>query len=793
MIYPDHIEEKLGFDLIRNKLKTYCLSDLGRRKISAISFSTNLTKISQLLDEVDEFGRLTAEEQMPDIGSFEDIDPFLAKSRIKGNWLSSRELLGISKNISAVMLLNNYIINSTLVYNSLERLALKGSNLVVLGKKLSLALDEDGEILNTASTNLENIRKKINSDERALRKVVDTLFKKAKSSGFVPEGSSVGIREGRMVIPVLAANKRQVQGFIHDESASGNIVFLEPTEVLDRNNDIRELHFEENREIRKILIDLTNEINNHRSELKISNDFLANIDCIWAKTKLAKTLSSTKPKISRDEFKLKELRHPLLIVQAIKTKKEVISHDINLDDNNRILVVSGPNAGGKSVVLKSIGLNQMMVQSGILPCSAEGSVFKIFDSLLIDIGDEQSIESDLSTYSSHLKNMGIMLKHADKKALILIDEFGSGTDPAFGGAIAEAVLHLLNEKKCLGLITTHFSNLKLFAEKTSGIINGAMVFDLSSLKPKYELEIGLPGSSFSLEMVKNSGLPSAVIKMARGGLGEDKIEVEDLLNKLERDNVRLQKKIKTLVDREDQLNYLTEKYNKLNQDIKENKKRIINQAKETASGILSKTNKEIEKTIRHIKENKAEKKETSRIRKSLINFTKQVTSKKEIIISHQVTPIKGKIRVGDNVLIKNTDVVAVVNDLKGSKAKLLIGDLQSLVPIVDLLRVAQQKVVQEKAIKSTGNIAKNVNSSMLKFSPQLDVRGTIAKDLLPILHRFLDDAIVLNQQQIKIVHGKGNGVLRKIVRDELKQWTQVTSFEDEHADRGGSGVTIIQL
>ena len=793
MIYPDRIEEKLGFDLIRNKLMAYCLSDLGRKKIASISFSSNLATIEQLLNEVDEFVRLTTEEKMPETGKFEDINPLIAKSKIKGNWISSKELLLVSKNISGVILFSNYIENSTLTYRYLKNLLLPLSSLAILEKKLILSIDEDGEILNTASKNLKSIRQKINIEERALRKSVELLFKKAKLNGFVPEGSSIGIRDGRMVIPVLASSKRQIQGFIHDESASGNIVFLEPTEVLNNNNAIRELHFEEGREIRKILIDLTGLVNIQRVELNMGNDFLAKIDCIWAKTKLAKALGSVRPKLSIDELKLKELKHPLLIAQAMKNKKEVISHDIKLDDNNRMLVVSGPNAGGKSVVLKSMGLNQMMVQSGILPCCAEGSVFKIFDNLLIDIGDEQSIESDLSTYSSHLNNMGIMLKYAAKETLILIDEFGSGTDPSFGGVIAEAVLFHLNNKKCLGIITTHFSNLKIFADKTSGIINGAMVFDKSSLKPKYELEIGHPGSSFSLEMAKESGLPKQIIKMAREALGEDTVEVEDLLNKLEGENLIVQKKIKKLIEREDQLSKLTERYNKLNQEITESKRRIINEAKKTASDILAKTNKEIEKTIRHIKENKAEKKETSRIRKSLNKFSEQVTPEKENIISQQVTPIKGKIGLGDKVIIKNTDVIAVVSELKGSKAKLLIGDLQSIVPIVKLQRIANDVMRNENATKSLSNITRKVISSMAKFSPNLDVRGTRAVDLLPIIQRFLDDALVLNQTQVKIIHGKGNGVLRKIIREELKQWPQILNFADEHIDHGGSGATIVHL
>ena len=793
MIYPESIEEKLGFDVIRQRIFDYCLSDLGKNLVKEIKFSTDIEIIHRLLSQVDDFAQLVTGGELPAIGSVTDIYPYLKKSSIHGNWLNGAELFEILTNVSSALNLADYIGNLDSNYLSLIQLKPEIKGLKGLDKQLLISVDKDGMVLSSASPELKSIRQKMLAEEGALRKKVNTIFKQAKADGHVPDGATIGIRDGRMVIPVIAASKKRIQGFVHDESATGNIVFLEPATVLDSNNKIRELQIAEAREIRKILVDLTEKVAEHKDELEEANMFLANMDLIWAKAKLSLALGASKPQLSKKYMDLKKLSHPLLILTNQNKKRKVISHDIYLSEKEHIMLISGPNAGGKSVALKSVGLNQMMLQSGILPCCNADSKVRIFHDMFIDIGDEQSIDNDLSTYSSHLKNMSVMLEKADGNALILIDEFGSGTDPAFGGAIAEAVLQRLNANKCYGVITTHFSNLKLYADKSSSMINAAMVFDLDNLIPLYELEVGRPGSSFSLEVASQSGLPTEVIKVAQEGIGTSQIDIERLLGKLEHEKRQLMLKNDEIARKDATLTALQEEYESLKLKLEERQKEIINSAKEEASVILSKTNKEIEKTIRHIKENKAEKKETRKIRQSLHEFAKQVIPEVKKPEKKALATEDGEILPGCQVLIVDRGVVGEVLSVKGKKAKLLIGELQSVIALNKLRKISNRKAKKEKSPQMKSSVMQNVTGKMVNFSPVIDLRGTRAADLLPRLQHFLDEAIMLNQVNLKIIHGKGNGVLRQLIRDELKQWPQVSKYENEHVERGGDGATVILL
>jgi DNA mismatch repair protein MutS2 len=794
MIYPESIEEKLGFDVIRQRILGYCVSDLGRKLVAEIGFETKSEIINPLLNQVNDFTQLITQGEIPALGSITDIYPYLKKSIVKGNWLNGTELYEILNNVSSALQLADYIGTVSADYISLLHLKPEIAGLSPIDKQLMKSIDKDGMVLSSASSDLKSIRQKMLSEEGTLRKKVNTIFKKAKSDGHVPDGATIGVRDGRMVIPVIAASKRQIQGFVHDESATGNIVFLEPANVLDSNNKIRELQIAEAREIRKILVDLTENVALHQLELELANNFLGRMDQLWAKAKLSIALGAAKAQLSAKKMELKELRHPLLILSDSDKSRKVISHDIALNDDQHIMLISGPNAGGKSVALKSVGLNQMMLQSGILPCCHPDSEFRIFDDIFIDIGDEQSIDNDLSTYSSHLKNMSIMLDGAGVNSLILIDEFGSGTDPTFGGAIAESVLQRLVTNNCFGVITTHFSNLKLYADKTSGMVNAAMVFDLDRLIPLYQLEVGHPGSSFSLEVASQSGLPADIIALAQEGIGANQIDIERLLGNLENEKRKLVEQNEKLAKKDAALSSLQKEYEGLKQKLEVRQKEIINSAKEEASTILSRTNKEIEKTIRHIKENKAEKKETKKIRQSLNKFAEKVIPEVAKKAKNEELVLDGgAIIPGIKVLIQDSGVVAEVLSVSGKKAKVLIGELQSVVSLSKLQKISNRQAKKEKPATSKRSVHQSVTTKMANFSPVLDIRGTRASELLPILQQFLDDAVMLSQDNIKVIHGKGNGVLRQLVRDELKQWPQINKFENEHVERGGDGATVIEL
>ena len=793
MIYPESIEQKLGFDVIRNRLLTYCVSELGRKRVIEIHFKTDINIIGHMLNQVFEFEQLITRGGVPGIGAISDISLSLSKSNIQGNWLNGKELFEVYTTIYSALQLASFIAIASTDYPALKNLSPEITSLLILEKRLLKSVDKDGLVLNTASNDLKTIRHKMLAEEGSLRKVVSSIFKNAKANGFVPEGATIGVRDGRMVIPIIAANKRQIQGFVHDESATGNIVFMEPATVLDANNKIRELQIAEAREIRKILIELTSEVDKHKDELERANIFLGDIDALWAKAKLSRALGADRPQLTGNKMELKELRHPLLVLSLKENSRKVVSHQVALNAEEHIMLISGPNAGGKSVALKSVGLNQLMLQSGLLPCCTPDSKYRIFKDMFIDIGDEQSIDNDLSTYSSHLKNMGVMLAEADHNSLILIDEFGSGTDPTFGGAIAEAVLEKLNSKGCYGVITTHFSNLKLYADKTQGIVNAAMIFDLDKLTPTYALEIGRPGSSFSLEVAAQSGLPKDIIQVAQAGIGANQIDIERLLGKLENEKRKLSEQNERITRKDRELTVFKKEYELLKEKLEGRQKEIIETAKAEASGILSRTNKEIEKTIRHIKENKAEKKETKKIRASLQTFAKQITPVDKKDIKKKVALLDGELRMGDQALLEGKGVVVDVIEIKGKKAKVLIGELQSVVALNKLQKISKRQVKKEKFVVQKRSGGLDVSNKMANFSPVLDIRGTRASELLPILQHFLDDAVMLNQGHVKIIHGKGNGVLRQLVRETLKQWPQVASFENEHVERGGDGATVVVL
>ncbi len=788
MRYPDNIEEKLGFDQIRAWLTDTCLSEQGKARVTALGFSHNRQQLTTALSQVEAFAGLLQEGDLPAAeDTLADISPLYEQAGKPGGRLAVEELYRIYVVLATARKWLTY------VQDKITGLPLPAGSreLLELEQALGRSVSADGQVPDTASKELRHIRQQRLSEEGGLRKKVEQVFRQAGKQGYVPEGATVGIRNGRMVIPVKATHKRHVPGFIHDESASGSIVFLEPAAVLEANNRIVELQLAEKREIERIMRELTARVGAQLPAIKDTNEWLATLDLLRAKARLAISLEANMPVLVEDGIELPGLRHPLLVLSAGKQKRQVVPHHISLDKQERIMLISGPNAGGKSVALKSVGLNQYMLQCGLLPCVQPQARCRVFKDIFIDIGDEQSLDNDLSTYSSHLRNMAVMLRHAGPASLVLIDEFGSGTDPAFGGAIAEAVLAALLERGCYGIITTHFSNLKSFADKHEGVVNAAMLFDSDKLQPLYQLEKGRPGSSFSLVMAARAGLPEEVVQAAEEKLGAGQIKVEKLLARLEAEKQQLEEQNNQLATKLTRLEEDRQRYEQLLQELTSKKKEYLAKAREEAAALLARTNREIEKTIRHIKENQAEKQETKKARQRLQRLTDELQPRHKPDKRKQAT--SQAIKPGDRVLLTDRQVEGEVVAVTGKKARVMIGELQTVVPLADLQKISAVSKRKGRSKRNAGNAAQKLNEKMLHFAPVLDIRGMRAEEALPQLQRFLDEAIMLNQPEVKIVHGLGNGVLRQLVRQELKDWPQVSRYASENPDQGGEGVTRVTL
>lgn len=792
MLYPSDIEEKLGFDKIRRLLIANCSSPLGESMITKVRFSSNPDVIKRLLNQTGEFVNIIrSSANFPSL-AVNDVTPYLKKSRTNGAFCVENEFLEIARAVYSIHQSIKFCNDNAEHYPFLHELTSDQHLSLYLYDRINNTIDEEGKIRDSASPALNEIRKSLKDKYVQVRRSLQSIFKQSVGDGFVPEGSSITVRDGRMVIPILAEHKRRIPGFIHDESASGNTVFLEPASVLQGNNEIRELEYAEKREIIKILTKLTDEVRNHGDELNDGLDLLSKLDFIRAKARFSIEHGAIIPEISNKPLiKWNNAKHPLLQLSLKKENKKVIPLNIQLSEDDRILIISGPNAGGKSVSLKTVGLLQYMLQCGIPILVDENSVSGIFKDILIDIGDEQSLENDLSTYSSHLKSMRQFIKNGSSESLCLIDEFGTGTDPQFGGAIAQAVLNELNELKVFGVITTHYSNIKHFAENTKGIVNGAMRFDMNKLEPLFELEIGKPGSSFSLEIAKKTGFGNSVIDYAKNLIGDKAIDVDQLLNQLEKQKQQIANRDLKLKERESQVNRLENEYRNLKDELDANKKAILSKAKEEAARLIKDTNREIEKTIRHIKSNNAQKTETKKARKRLNSLKDTVEIKPSTPAIKQSIP--GQISIGDTVKLIDQDVTGIVTGIKGKDAEVQIGLLKSKIKIERLEKISrgQEKSIKKERVSTTHGL--NLTSKLSEFNTTLDVRGRRAEEVMVELDQFLDDAILFGLNEVKVLHGKGNGILREVVRNYCKTQQFVSSVADEHVDRGGAGISVIQL
>jgi DNA mismatch repair protein MutS2 len=783
MIFPNDFEKRIGFDQVRDKLRSYCLCALGVDEVDALSFGTDQAALESLLDQNAEFKAIFQKgETYPD-QHYTDPREFLDLAAIEGTHLSAEQILSIRNSLATIADWVTFLDKRKEIYPALFAVSTDTRVPVPLIKFIDGKVSEDAKIKDNASPDLARIRKRLASEQARVRRVIEGVLRAAMDNDLVPSGTQLSFREGRVVIPIAAEHKRRIKGFIIDESATGQTIFIEPAEVMEANNEIRDLQHEERREEIRILKEITAHIRQELPLLTGCYRLLAKMDLNRAKAKLALLYESEKPRLfDRQHLRWINARHPLLFV-LLKSSRGTVPLNIELNAANPFLLISGPNAGGKSVCLKTVGLLQYMLQCGLLVPAHPDSEFGIFNSMFLDIGDQQSIENDLSTYSSHLKNMAVFIRQANHQSLVLMDELGAGTDPNFGGGIAEAVLSELIQKKAWGVVTTHYYNLKSLAANTPGIRNGAMLFDTDKLRPLFQLEIGKPGSSFAMELARQSNLPASTLTRAKELIGEGLTGLEVLMKKVMEEKVTLEKEKREMEIRMCKLQSEVARYEQLSGELDSKKKEIITKAKTEAAMLLQETNREIEKTIRHIRENKAEKKETHKVRHNLKELSRKVKVEKDAL------PVRKEVFVvGDYVRLAGQQLSGSILSLQGEKAVVQFGLIKTTVKLDQLLRGTSADA-SDKA-RSRGV---DWNEKRSNFSSTIDLRGKRAEEALPLVDHFMDEAILLGAGEVRILHGKGEGILRKLIREQLKKNKGVASVQDEHIERGGDGISVVVL
>lgn len=805
MLYPQNIEQKLGFDKIRELIAEQCISQLGRAFVQKIRFSDDFSLIEKLHRQAAEFKLiLQLENEFPQ-QNYIDVSDSLSRASIEGTFLSEEQFFELKLSLRTIQQIIHFFKNKdemiypeliTLTKNSLP---VEGEGWAKVVSEIDKIIDERGRVRDNASPELADIRRRLISQQSEVRKTLERILRTVRNSGWIGDEMSLTIRDGRMVIPIMSEHKRKLKGFMHDESASGNMAFIEPAEVLEANNEIRDLEVRERREIIKILEKLTDFIRPNVPALRKAYMFLGIIDFIRAKALFAIEIDATAPLLVENQaLEWYRAKHPLLYLSFKKKNHEVIPLSLKLEKENRILLVSGPNAGGKSVMLKTIGLVQYMAQCGLLVPVSPDSKVGVFKNIFIDIGDEQSIENDLSTYSSHLTNMKHFLHYANKYTLFLIDEFGTGTEPTLGGAIAESILQNLLKANAFGVINTHYTNLKVFADKNDGMLNGAMKFDAEHLEPLYELEVGKPGSSFALEVAQKIGLPKQIVENAKKKLGTQQLDFEKLIKELEIERKVFAEKNKEFVETNQKLKTTLDQYNGLKTFLENEKKKILNEAKGKAKDLISEANRKIENTIREIKEYKADKEVTKVVREELQVFEKQEL-KPEKVVEAKPTVEEweagvGEISAGSYVRIKGQTTIGEVLNIKGKDAEIAIGELKTNVKLNRLEKMSRKEFKEATKETAKTKIAGiDFNEKMVNFSFNIDIRGKRGDEAMMAVDNLMDDAIMLGYPELRIVHGKGDGILRQLIRNHLKGYKQVASTQDEHADRGGQGVTIVKM
>ena len=876
MIYPNNFERKLGFDEIRRLLKGYCLSTLGQEKVDEMAFSTDVVQVNEWLTQVREFRRLQQEKEDFPMQYFFDVRKAVSRIRLEGTHLEEDEVWDLRRSLETIANMVRYL-NDTeeditdpvahialteYKYPALHRLSEDIVTFPAMLRRIDSILDKFGKIKDSASMTLAGIRHDLASIQGSISRTLYSILHSAQKDGLVDKDTAPAMRDGRLVIPVAPQVKRRINGIVHDESATGKTVFIEPTEVVEANNKVRELEAAERREIIRILTVFTDEVRPHVAEILQSYEFMAQIDLIHAKAVFAEKTGSIEP--APEVFATPLLdwigaRHPLLQLSLEKQQKKVVPLDIRLEREKedmsesekkhcgRLLIISGPNAGGKSVCLKTVGLLQYMLQCGLSIPVGDRSTTGMFESIMIDIGDEQSIENDLSTYSSHLLNMKNMMKQASARTLLLIDEFGGGTEPAIGGAIAEAVLKQFWQKQAFGVITTHYQNLKHFAEDHEGVVNGAMLYDRHEMQALFQLSIGQPGSSFAIEIARKTGLPEEVIKDASDIVGRDYIQSDKYLQDIVRDKRYWEGKRQTIHQHEKSLENKINRYEDELSEIERQRKEILRKAKEEAEELLRESNKKIENAIREIRESQAEKERTRLIREELNTFKegigdidtrdndeqiarkirqlqerrerrekrkaeklerKEESGKRKENTSEaegsRLSALNAPLKVGDTVRIKGLTSVGTIESIDGKTATIIFGGMKTKMRAERLERAEAPKPQTTKAEERNANIAgayanvssgtrNAIDSRKLNFHQDIDVRGMRGDEAINAVTYFIDDAILVGVPRVRILHGTGSGILRQLIRQYLATIPNVSHFRDEHVQFGGAGITVVDL
>lgn len=815
MVFTTNVETKIGFDKIRLLLVNNCLSPLGIKKVDAITVSTNHEWILEQLNLTNEFVKILVNEEDFPIDSYFDIHESLSKIATEGTFIEVQELFKLRCSLHTIgKIVTFFNQKEECDFFYLKNLSREIDTFPAIVKSIDHILDKFGEIKDNASPELQNIRRNIEEEKSCISRAIQKILHHAKSEGYVDQDVNPTVRDGRLVIPVPPAHKRKIRGIVHDESATGKTVFIEPDVAVEINNRIRELLADEKREIIKILTLITNEIRPYSDQLTEAFDFLGTIDFIRAKALLAVETNSTLPSIQ--ELPIIDWSvaiHPILYLNHLKIGKEVVPLDIKLCNEKRILIISGPNAGGKSVCLKTVGLLQFMMQAGLLVPMHSSSRMGIFHAILIDIGDEQSIENDLSTYSSHLTNMKYFVRNCDNRSLLLIDEFGSGTEPNIGGAIAESLLNHFNQKKAFGVITTHYTNIKNFAEENEGIINGAMLYDRHLMQPLFRLEIGNPGSSFAIEIARKIGLPESVIAEATEKAGKDLVDMDKYLQDIVRDKRYWEAKRQNIRQKEKRLEEITEKYEQELTLLAKEKKEAMKEAKRESKRLLEQANSAIENTIRKIKEAQAEKIQTKEVRKEFEQFKENFDSEgmDDTAFNKRIERLrklkKGKektsgkeekesIKIGSTVRVKGQGGYGQVIEIKKDNVVIALGQFKLPAKLNQLEIVSNNKIKKENRNKNSyivSSTIEDIRERNLNFKREIDVRGMRGDEALQAVTYFIDDAIIVNVEQVRILHGTGTGILRELIRKYLKTIPAVSSFADEHIQFGGAGITVVKF
>ncbi len=816
--YPENIEEKLGIHQIRNLIREKTLSPLGERWLEDMRFVTGVEKIQRNLQQTGEFISLLEEDLSFPVDHVIDMTPVLEKIRVEGAFFTVEELYDLRQSLNTIRAIGRFFEKTEEGrFRALKKLAGGMTVFPFVIDNIDKVLTSKGTIRDTASPGLKKIRQALATRKKRLSGLLQRVMKKAQAAGWVEKDASLSVRNGRMVIPVPVTNKRRIPGLILDESATGKTVFIEPAEVVELNNEIRTLGFAEDREIEKILLHLADLFRPYAPEMIESYRRLGLFDFIRAKALFSLETGALVPEVKEHPvIDWRQAVHPLLYRTLKKENRKVVPLDIKLDGQNRILVISGPNAGGKSVCLQTVGLLQYMFQCGLPVPVATGSVFGIFQAVFLDFGDEQSIENDLSTYSSRLLNMKFFLKHANQRTLILMDELGTGTEPMLGGALAETVLQRLNRTGTFGVVTTHYTNLKHLAASEKGIINGAMLFDHQNMQPLYRLEPGKPGSSFAFEMARKIGLPEDLLKEAAQKVGEEHVLFDKHLKDILRDKRYWENKRKKIRQTEKKLESLLERYEADMEALQKQRKEILAQAREEAEHMLTGVNRKIENTIRVIRETQAEKERTKEARKELEVLKEKieteqpepkdpvrqklsaVRSRRKKLGGKQAedqgSPEQQAIRVGDKVRMKGHEIAGEVLDISQGGYLVAFGNLTTQVSGDRLKKVNEEEYRRQNGRKKTvTDWQEDLRKRKLHFRPEIDVRGQRAEEALRTVMNFVDEAVMVGEPNLRIIHGKGNGILRQMIHDYLRTMPVVAHFQDEHVERGGTGVTLVTL